>query len=468
MSLLDFSEIPPSKAPSADVDAFEKFAREFFAVLFNARVIKNVGRGPDGGADLVLEVEGERWLVSCKNYRNSVGRNDEEAPYGDMQQWGCQQFIGFYSPGPSTGLETKLRQTRDNNPGFRYQIFDSKEIQSRLICAGSSEAWLLAFRWFPGSFSKIASALVRPLMQHDRQDVVTDHGRSWIAGLPVYSSHAANDPQSRERAAEGLVSIANEIATGRAFSPIFIERIKDFCLAVPGAFLRPTYVSDEEVQARLLYPSWSLGLVRDLCARGLRRGLLNLCRVWSLWDLEMAETVYFYGRQLMAGDDHEFTEAGPEDIQTLQPLVAAHRTTMQFRRLAGELSFSSIVSHCSTTERGYFAALLCFGAVELYAFIPRQEALCRLAQVNGEQQPLCDALYRLVETFSEDDRAYVYAKSPDLLQLLTSVNYIDPDYVTKLGEIDPALTCLSATWVEAWRPAGQIGREIADALGFRP
>lgn len=468
MSLLDFSEIPPSKSPSSDVDAFEKFAREFFVTLFDAKVVKDAGRGPDGGADLVLEVQGERWLVSCKHYKNSVPPHERETPYGDMQQWGCQQYIGFYSPGPSTGLEAKLRQTRDNNPGFRFQIFDSTKIQNHLISAGSAEAWLLAFRWFPNSFAKIASSLVRPLVQYSRDDVLTDERHAWINGIPIYSPHAADDIRSQEAAADGLVNIANELATDKAFSPIFTERAKDFSLVVPGAFVRPTYINDCDVRAHELYPSWNLDLVRELCERQCRGGLVSLCRVWSFWDLNMAETIYFYGRNLMDADENErFTEE-PVTMDALDSLVASHRYTWRFRSRAQELSLSNTGRDCSTTERGFFAALLCYRPGTLHAFVPPQEALYRLAVAANEEPALSAALYKLASGFSEDDNKYVIAKSPNLFQLLTSVNLIDTDYLPKLMAIDPTLTCVSASRVEVWRPNGQVKQEIADALGFQP
>jgi len=58
--LINFSEIPPAKAPSQDTEAFEKFAKQFFEELFNGKIEKTAGRGADGRVDIIVNIDGNR------------------------------------------------------------------------------------------------------------------------------------------------------------------------------------------------------------------------------------------------------------------------------------------------------------------------------------------------------------------------------------------------------------------------
>lgn len=56
MPILDFKEIPPPTTrkgkKSNDLDAFEKFAEEFFVEVKGAKLLERCSRGADGGIDL--------------------------------------------------------------------------------------------------------------------------------------------------------------------------------------------------------------------------------------------------------------------------------------------------------------------------------------------------------------------------------------------------------------------------------
>ncbi|MBK5408837.1 hypothetical protein JFU58_09825 [Pseudomonas sp. TH34] len=472
MALLDFSEIPPSKSPSTDVDAFEKFARDFFVTIFSAVVEKTVGRGPDDGADLVIRVGAERWLVSCKNYTNgSVPRSAEDSPLGDMQQWGCQKFIGFYAPAPSSGLEAKLRQTKDNNPSFNYQIFDSDDIERHLISTVTSAGWILAFRWFPRSYPRIASSLVLPVAEFGPEHVLTEPGASRIAGLHTTVRYCEDNLEAANAAAEDLVSFANELATEKAFSSIFMERIKEFCLVVPGSFLRPAFVADDAVCAQDLYPSWDIDLIRTICTSRNRYGLKSLCVVWSFWSLNLAQAVYCYGRTLIDKDvdiSSHVDEVSPGDFaQAVANYEKSPGAAYRVRGLRDALSLADITSSGRTAERGYFASLLCFFPSGLSAGISREYALTMLAMALDEEQQLTRSIRTLVASFDADDQTYVEARGVNLHELLISVNVIDTDYFEKVPRLDPLLKCASTRFTETWIPAGPVNASVAEALGFR-
>ncbi|WP_185058231.1 restriction endonuclease [Pseudomonas frederiksbergensis] len=471
MALLDFSEIPPSKSPSSDVSAFEKFAKDFFIAIYGAVVEKTVGRGPDGGADIVIRVGNERWLVSCKNYsKGSIPRDDEKAPLGDMQQWGCQQFIGFYNPEPSSGLEAKLRQTKENNPTFKCQIFDNEDIERNLIATASSDGWMLAFRWLPKSFSRIATTLVLPFSEYSKDHVVNREGSSRINGIPTTMHYPAGNIKAAETATEELVSFANELATERVFSTIFIERIKDFCLVVPCSFVRPSFIPDNEVRSSDLFPSWDIKLIKNICSAKNRFGLRTLSIVWSFWNLRLAQAIYIYGRILIDKGEDLLSESDSTTIGDVADAVEKYEKEGEYsHRIKGlreELSLAEIALSGRTAERGYYASLLCFCPSGLHAAISKEYALSSIAGISGEEHKLRKSIKTLILRFDEDDKKYVENKGTNLLELLISVNVIDVHYIEKLALIDPSLKCLSMPHTETWRPTGLAKDSIANTLGF--
>jgi hypothetical protein len=90
VGILDFREIPSaspklrkarSRASMKDeLDAFEKFAEEYFEKVLGGVVLARTTRGPDNDLDLKIQLSGETLLVSCKHYAhsdNAVGADQE-------------------------------------------------------------------------------------------------------------------------------------------------------------------------------------------------------------------------------------------------------------------------------------------------------------------------------------------------------------------------------------------------------
>lgn len=93
-----------------------------------------------------------RWLVSCKHFAhsgNSVKENDEQNILERVRSFSAEGFMGFYSTVPSSGLNTRLYQLRNEGQIKEYRIFDHKLIENYLITEGFSE---LMLRYFPESY----------------------------------------------------------------------------------------------------------------------------------------------------------------------------------------------------------------------------------------------------------------------------------------------------------------------------
>ena len=157
MSVLDFKEIPEAHKATGEQDKFELFARDFFAHL-GYKIIREPGRGADGGADILIEEERKgisgntsvRWLVSCKHKAHSgasVSKTDENEIRDSVESNVCQGFIGFYSTIPSSGLISKV----EGIDAIEHQFFDSSKIEQMLLA--SPKGLEIAERYFPESFS---------------------------------------------------------------------------------------------------------------------------------------------------------------------------------------------------------------------------------------------------------------------------------------------------------------------------
>ena len=156
MSALSFKEIQEAHVAEGDQDSFELFGREFFTYQ-GYRILADPNRGPDGGADIVVEetrfgIGGEtkiRWLVSCKHKAHSgrsVTPQDETNIRDRVEANHCTGFIGFYSTLASSGLSQIIHGLEDK---IQTQIFDHEKIEGAIL--NSSEGLLLAERFFPDS-----------------------------------------------------------------------------------------------------------------------------------------------------------------------------------------------------------------------------------------------------------------------------------------------------------------------------
>ncbi|NYG34246.1 restriction endonuclease [Sphaerotilus montanus] len=103
----DIYEITPNN--------WEWFAQD---VLFHLGFSIAVGpsEGVDDGSDMIAELDGKRYLVSCKhNYktRKNVGVREECDIQDRVVQHDCTGFITFYSVGATSGLKRKLIALKD-------------------------------------------------------------------------------------------------------------------------------------------------------------------------------------------------------------------------------------------------------------------------------------------------------------------------------------------------------------------
>lgn len=474
MPLLDFSEIPPASGKSTDTEAFEKFAKDFFVELRGAKIIKTIGRGPDGGADLVVTINDESCLVSCKHYLGGsyIPPEREADPEGRMKQWGCQKFIAFYSPGPTSGLEQKLRQTQANHPTFVCEILDSGDIEREMIATASPKGWVLAMRWFPSSFARIASSLVLPLQTYSSKDVIQGPGHAFVPDMGFSIRFQPGNDAMAIEASELLMDHANETATADAFSGIFRARIEDFARLVPGSFAKNILVDDADLASGDIFPSWDIDLVRKLAGEGNRYGLRSLCRIWSLWNLSMAKGAYLYGLALMRYEDDPavLNLRGETSIAKLMDCFAktAIEETYLMKSAPDDLSLSRIAVGATTAERGYFASLLCFCPGDLHAWMDEVQGIVLLARHHEELQALEKAAWTMADTFDDDDKDYVRFKSPTISELLVSLKLIDIEACRRLAIANPGLRCLSESPIQSWKPGGDPPPFLGKALGFVP
>jgi len=166
MSVLDFKEIPEAHIATGEQDKFELFARDFFAHL-DYKILREPGRGADGGADIIIEEERKgisgntsvKWLVSCKHKAHSgasVSKTDESEIRDSVEANDCQGFIGFYSTIPSSGLISKV----EGIEAIEHQFFDSSKIEQMLLA--SSRGVEIAERYFPDSYASWSKENPKP------------------------------------------------------------------------------------------------------------------------------------------------------------------------------------------------------------------------------------------------------------------------------------------------------------------
>lgn len=157
MPCIDFCEIPEAHVASGNQDAFELFARDFFADILKFNILSEPNRGADGGKDILVE---ERqtgtlsesktvWLVSCKHKAHSgksVTPDDETNISDRLEQFKADGFIGFYSTLASSGLNTRLDSYKDR---YKIQVFDKEKIEMFIL---KHKRYELFKRYFPVSY----------------------------------------------------------------------------------------------------------------------------------------------------------------------------------------------------------------------------------------------------------------------------------------------------------------------------
>ena len=156
--MIDFKEI------NSDGEEWELFSRDLLQEL-GFYIEHSVDRGPDGKKDLIVSelLNGNlgkykfKWLVSCKHFAhrqssNSVKESDEPNILERVQSFNCDGFIGLYSTVPSSGLNTRLTQLKENGTLKDYRVFDYKLIENHLLRIGYAN---LLMRYFPISYKEV-------------------------------------------------------------------------------------------------------------------------------------------------------------------------------------------------------------------------------------------------------------------------------------------------------------------------
>lgn len=469
---LDLSEIPPAKAPSPDTEAFEKFAKLFFEELFDGTIEKTAGRGPDDRVDVIVKVDREKWLVSCKHWlRTTVSANDEIDPKGRLDQHGCDKFVGFYSCGPTNGLNAFLEGIRTNYPTFKFEIFNDKDIEAKIFSFANARGWILAARWFPKSYAKLFSQLVHPLDHYGEDDVVvleddaSKLSKVRIGGHPLVTLVRSNEEDQRKAKRLALYT-ANEYETSRAFGGIFFNRVAEFAALFPGSFVRMQLVPDNDLGPYVIFPSWNMKVLSDQAiGHGNRQSAFAICRVWSLWDAHEAATYLNAVRMLCDIPRSDI----PDDIATAREAVSLYDvihgqgSAAQFLDLSTKLTLSDIAAECGTLERGYYAGLLCFMPGKLRKRPDPDQMAVALAKQFGEMDALNKRLDSVTEAFRPGDQEYVRRKSPTLYEKLVSINFIDHERKFA-NTIKQGLRCFQESGLEPWEPNARMSPELAEIL----
>jgi hypothetical protein len=473
---LDFSEIPPAKAPSADTEAFEKFAKQFLELVHGAKILKTVGRGADREADLIAQVGDERWLVSCKHYRTrAVPKRELGDPGATIDEHGCDRFVGFFSGTPSDALAARLYGIERNRPGFKFYLWFDRDIAQQLLSHQNVNGWLLAARWFPKSYGRLFSRLAYPVKQITVTDVqVSDaEGTAQVRGMAFKMHFAPGNEHSRDGTIAAVVHNANEVVTSLAFDRLFLQRIAEFATIFPGAFIKKRFVADEELTTRSVFPSWDLGYLTNLLLQehGQDYAVYNVCRVWSFWDAELAIRYARALRMLRSIDRHSLTKTHYTEAEITKLYSAEFgedRIDLTYSDWAATILSIGGTSDWSRTEnRGFFAALLCFCPGGLSASLPDTYGYIHLARHLGELPELEARMQSAASLLEGDNRTYVRSHGDAPLELLTSLRIIDKDRQFVPG-IEVGLRCFVELPTEPWIPTDTPDPEVSRAFGLRP
>jgi len=361
VGILDFREIPSAspklrkarkKALMKDeLDAFEKFAEEYFEKVLGGVVLAGTTRGPDNDLDLKVQLNGETLLVSCKHYAhgdNAVGADQEYDPVSAIYSNGCTKFIGFYSTVPSAPLITKLEGLKSNKSmPFDYEILKNSDIESRLLDKDSVVGWLFAARYFPVSYANLFRRFVVPIEHYKEKDLKQIAPTIWSLDGPFGGMFSGGGVDKAQ-----IVHEANDALTNNVHSSFFTEALKDAIDCFPEYF---KYRADADLQAlgnSDISPDWD----RALTYEGEMDCNLPImvCGLWSFWCPRRALEKYLI-----------FTQASellndPPDSKAL--IIARAQQSLAYSSF---LSVGSIALKSSGKYRDIFSRLTAFCQLSL-------------------------------------------------------------------------------------------------------
>ena len=378
----------PSVSP--DLDAFEKFASEFFTHVCGCTVIEAVARGQDGGRDLVVEgqlsidVNG-KFLVSCK-HKASSGKSvntdyDEPNVKGRLDASGAQFFVGFYSTIASTSLRRHLEDTRRNHKEFDFLLFNSADIESRLISLDEPRGWLLAARYFPKSMGNLFRHFVVPINYYKPDDVKQKGSTLRLDGpygetVSMPADAAALDEERRQ-----IAERANDALTSHMHTVFFCDALTDFIRLLPNAFVRLPYADPANLELGEVAPNYEAAS-SDL-GDGHQTTLRIVAAVWSFWD----------GLQAMDWLVNRTIDTA--DTSKSHDLKASHA--------AGSVTIGQVSRVCDGQYRDILARLIAFCPASLAA-VPIEVQVVRNGKRLGWEQQLVDNFKRIVSALSVAQR----------------------------------------------------------------
>ncbi|WP_095124938.1 restriction endonuclease [Pseudomonas sp. Irchel s3a12] len=299
MGILDFREIPSAsgklrKARKAnlekeDLDAFEKFAEEYFEKIVGATIINRTTRGPDNDLDLKVSINGIKVLISCKHYAhsdNAVGADQELDPLSAVYSNGCSKFIGFYSSAPSSALVTKLEGIKNSGTiPFDYEILKNSDIESKLLDKDSIVGWLFAARYFPKSYSNLFRKFVVPIQHYKLSDLKNTSPSAWILDGPFGGLHSGKKPNKQK-----IIDEANDALTSNLHASFFAEALKDAIDCFPEYFKYRSNADLNELRYEDISPAWETPLAHPRTADC--NVPIIVCGIWSFWCPQSALKKY--------------------------------------------------------------------------------------------------------------------------------------------------------------------------------
>jgi len=294
LGILNFREIPrPTRNPkkgveSDDLDAFEKFAEEFFEKILKAEIITRMRRGADNLLDLKVRLEGKTALVSCKHQAHTdsaVSQETEASALAALITNDCDLFIGFYSTAPSGGLISLLEGFKQNEKfKFDYQIYKNTDIESCLLSSDNVLGWIFASRYFPISYANLFRRFVVPINHYKTSDLEQVGTGSWQLNGPFGGLHSGRIDK------QAVIDQANDNLTNDLHRTFFNQALQDAINLFPAYF---SYRQGADLSALTLAditPEWREPLVYDH-AVGCNLPII-VCSLWSFWDHARSVDVY--------------------------------------------------------------------------------------------------------------------------------------------------------------------------------
>lgn len=356
MGILDFREIPSaspklrkarkSSKAKDELDAFEKFAEEYYSKVLGGVVLSGTMRGPDNDMDLKVQLDGEILLVSCKHYAHSdtaVGADKEYDPVSAIISNGCTKFVGFYSTAPSGPLISRLEGLKEHAAaGFDYEILKNSDIESRLLDKDSVAGWLFAARYFPESYANLFRRFVVPLEHYKLKDIEPFDGGGWQLNGPFGAVSSGGLAQKTQ-----VIKDANDALTSSVHASFFYEALKDAIDIFPDYFNYRAGADLDALESSDIAPDWNRPLTYSA---GVDCNLpIMVCGLWSYWCPRTALEKY-----LVFMNANELLEEPPEK----QTLIKARAHFML--TYSAFLTVGSIAQKSSGKYRDIFSRLNAF------------------------------------------------------------------------------------------------------------